>query len=77
MKMQELNEVELKETNGGSLLNSGDSSSNSGIGGMLGIGNLLSFSQSSQNGDDRQSSSFSLGNGISADLAGVFNSFNQ
>lgn len=69
MKTQELNLQELKEINGGSLLNSGDSSSSSGIGGALGIGNLLSFSQASQNGDDWQASSFSLGNGINLDVA--------
>lgn len=77
MKMHELNEVEMKEVNGGSLFNSGDSSSNSGIGGSLGIGNLLSFSQASQNGDDKQASSFSLGNGINLDLAGIFNQMTQ
>lgn len=72
MKTQELNLNELKEINGGSLLGSGDSSSNSGLSGILGIGNLLSFSQASQNGDDKQASSFSLGNGINLDLGGMF-----
>jgi hypothetical protein len=72
MKTQELKAAELKEINGGSILNSGDSSSSSGIGGALGIGNLLSFSQASQDGDDAQASSFSLGNGINTDVASMF-----
>lgn len=71
MKTQDLNIKEMKEINGGSLLSQGDSSSNSGIGGMLGIGNLASFQQASQNGDDRQASAFSLGNGINLDAAGI------
>lgn len=71
MKTQELNAAELKEVNGGSIFNSGDSANQSGIAGMLGVGNLLSFSQASQNGDDWQQSSFSLGNGISTDLGSM------
>lgn len=70
MKTQELNLNELKEINGGSLLGSGDSSSSSGLTGILGIGNLLSFSQASQNGDDKQASSLSIGNGVGLDLGG-------
>lgn len=77
MKTQELNLNELREVNGGSLLGSGDSSSNSGLTGMLGIGNLLSFSQASQNGDDKQASSFSLGNGINLDLGSMFSQLTQ
>lgn len=71
MKTKKLSKKELKETNGGSLLNSGDSSSSNALGGSLGIGNLLSTSQSSQNGDDSQSSSFSAGNGINLDAAQI------
>lgn len=71
MKMHELNAAELKEVNGGSLLSSGDSTSQGGILGNLGIGNLLSFGQASQNGSDYQASSFSLGNGISTSIGGI------
>jgi hypothetical protein len=77
MKTQELNLNEMREINGGSLLGSGDSSSNSGLGGALGIGNLLSFSQASQDGDDRQASSFSLGNGINLDAIGILNQMTE
>jgi hypothetical protein len=73
MKTTKLKAAELKEINGGSILNSGDSSSSSGLGAALGIDNLASFSQSSQDGDDSQSSSFSAGNGISTDLASIAN----
>jgi len=70
MKMQELNEKELMEVNGGGLLGLGgnDSSSQSGLAGGLNIGNLLSFSNQTQDGDESSSTSFSLGNGISASL---------
>ncbi len=71
MKMQELNERELKEINGGGLLGGNDSASENGLGSSLGIGNLLSFSNSSQDGDESSSSSFSLGNGINLDLVGI------
>jgi len=73
MKMQELNEKELMEINGGGLLGLGgnDSTSENGLGSSLGIGNLLSFSSSSQDGDESQSSSFSLGNGINLDVVGI------
>jgi len=70
MKTQELNNQELKAINGGGLFD--DSSSNSGILGSLGIGNLLSFSQASQDGDEKQASSLSLGNGIGLDLGSMF-----
>lgn len=70
MKTQELNAKELTAINGGGLFD--DSSSNSGIAGSLGIGNLLSFSQASKDGDDWQQSSFSAGNGIGLDLGSVF-----
>lgn len=74
MKMQELNNTELREVNGGSIFGGNDSSSSeSGLLGNLGIGNLLSFSSSSQNGDQSKSSSFSLGNGITSSLGGLFN----
>jgi len=71
MKPQELNEQELKETNGGGLLGGNDSSSDSALGGSLGIGNLLSTSNSSTDGDESTSSSSSIGNGINLDLAGI------
>ena len=70
MKTQELNAKELRTVNGGGLFD--DSSSNSGIAGGLNIGNLLSFSQASQDGDESQASSFSLGNGIGLNLGSVF-----
>lgn len=70
MKMQELNEKELMEVNGGGLLGLGgnDSASESGLAGGLSIGNLLSFSNESKDGDESSSTSFSLGNGIDASL---------
>lgn len=68
MKTQELNEMELREINGGSIFGSSDGSSAGGLGGGLGIGNLLSFSNSSTDGDQSQSSSFSLGNNIGVSL---------
>jgi len=71
MKPQELSKEELKETNGGSLLGGNDSSSDSAFGGSLGIGNLLSGSNSSTDGDESSQSSFSAGNGINLDLAGI------
>lgn len=78
MKMQELNNAELQEVNGGSIFGGNDSSSsNSGLLGNLGIGNLLSFSSSSQNGDQSRSSSFSLGNGITSSLGGIFSQGSQ
>lgn len=73
MKTQELNAAELKEINGGSIFGSGDSASQSGLAGSLGIGNLLSFGQASQNGSDWQQSSTSIGNGIGLDLGSIFN----
>jgi hypothetical protein len=69
MKMHELNAAELQEVNGGT---SSNSSSEGGILGSLGIGNLLSYSSSSKNGDQSQSTSFSLGNGISSAVGGMF-----
>jgi len=71
MKTQELSKEELREINGGGLLGGNDSASDSAFGGSLGIGNLLSTSSSSQDGDESSSSSFSAGNGINFDLAGV------
>lgn len=75
MKTQELNAKELNEVNGGGLFD--DSSSNSGIAGSLGIGNLISFQQASQDGDEYQASSFSAGNGIGLNLGGIFNKITQ
>ncbi len=72
--MKKLTKKELKETNGGGLLSGNDSTNNSGVGGSIGIGNLLSTSSSSQDGDESSSSSTSVGNGINLDTAGIFNS---
>ncbi|RYY35339.1 MAG: bacteriocin [Sphingobacteriaceae bacterium] len=77
MKTQELNEKELKEINGGGLFGGNDSHNEGGLGGALGIGNLLSFSSSSKDGDESSSSSFSLGNGINLDLAGITKSMTE
>jgi len=77
MKMQELNLNEMKEINGGGLFGSGDSASTGGLGGALSIGNLLSFSNSTQDGDESSSSSFSLGNGIGGNLTSIFDSLNS
>ena len=78
MKMQELNTAELKEINGGSLFGgNSDSESSNAFGGSLGIGNLLSSSKSSTNGDQSQSSSFSAGNGISLDFASIANKLSR
>lgn len=71
MKTQELNLRELTEVNGGGLFD--DSSSNGSLLGSVGIGNLLSFSQASQDGDEKQASSLSLGKGIGLDLGSMFN----
>ncbi|MEO3407657.1 bacteriocin-type signal sequence-containing protein [Mucilaginibacter gossypiicola] len=76
MKMQELNHTELQEVNGGSLLGLGGANTSggeSGLLGSLGISNLLSFQQGSQNGDQAQASSFTLGNGITSSLGGILN----
>jgi len=74
MKMQELNLTELKEINGGGLFGNSDSSSSGGLGGALNIGNLLSFSNTTTDGDESSSTSFSLGNNIGGSLAGIFDS---
>lgn len=72
--MQELNLNEMKEINGGGLFGNNDAASSGGLGGALNIGNLLSFSSSSQDGDESSSTSFSLGNNIGGSLAGIFDS---
>ncbi|PWS27805.1 hypothetical protein DHW03_09520 [Pedobacter yonginense] len=77
MKMQELNLNEMKEINGGGLFGSNDSASSSGLGGALGIGNLLSFSTASKDGDEASASSLSIGNNIGGSLAGIFDSINR
>ena len=74
MKMQELNLNEMKAINGGGLFGSNDSSNSSGLLGNIGIGNLLSFQSYSRDGDEETASSFSLGNDITADLGGMFQS---
>ncbi|WP_129713680.1 hypothetical protein [Pedobacter sp. SYP-B3415] len=73
MKMQELNAQEMKAINGGGLFGNSDSSNSSGLIGNLGIGNLLSFSTHTKDGDEESQSSFSLGDGISLDLGSMFN----
>lgn len=77
MKMQELNLTEMREINGGGLFGSNDSSNKGGLGGALGIGNLLSFQTASQDGDESSASSLSIGNNISTSLASLFNSLNS
>ena len=78
MKMQELNNTELREVNGGSIFGGNDSSSSeSGLLGNLGIGNLLSYQTASKNGDQASASSFSLGNGITSSLGGIFGQSSQ
>jgi bacteriocin-like protein len=74
MKFQELNAKELTEINGGGLFGGNDSASSSGLGGALNIGNLLSFSNQTQDGDESSSTQFSLGNNIGGSLAGLFES---
>lgn len=73
--MKKLNEKELNETNGGGLLgNSDDSSNQGGLTGSLGIGNLLSTSSESHDGDESSKSSASVGNNIGGSTTGVFDS---
>jgi bacteriocin-like protein len=73
MKMQEMNYAELQEVIGGSIFGGNDSSSsNGGLLGGLGISNLLSYQSYSQNGDQSKATSFSLGNGITSSLGGLF-----
>jgi hypothetical protein len=74
MKLQELNREELNAINGGGLFGNNDSSNSGGLMGSIGIGNLLSFSSHTKDGDEEQMSSFSLGNGINLDLGGMFDS---
>jgi hypothetical protein len=64
---KELTQKELEETNGGN----STSGAQGGLIGDLGIGNLASFSSSSQNGDQSNSSDFSVGNGIDTSLGGI------
>jgi bacteriocin-like protein len=66
---KKLTQKELKEINGGN----STSANQSGLIGDLGIGNLASFSSSSQNGDQSSSSSFSAGNDIDTSLGGILN----
>jgi len=71
MKMQELNLSEMKKINGGGLFGGNDSSSSSGLLGSIGIGNLLSFSNETHDGDESSKTSFSLGNDIGGSLQGL------
>jgi hypothetical protein len=83
MKMQDLNEQELMEINGGGLLNilglnlgglggnSGTGGSQSGLSGGLNIGSLLSITNTNQSGS---STSISLGNNIGLSLQQLTNS---
>ncbi|TDQ10918.1 hypothetical protein [Pedobacter metabolipauper] len=77
MKLQELNQQELTEINGGGLFGNSDSSSSNGLLGKIGIGSLLSFQTATKDGDQQSASSFSLGDGISLDLGGLFNNANS
>ena len=77
MRMQELNLNEMKTINGGGLFGNNDSSNSGGLLGSIGIGNLLSYETSSQDGDESTHSSGSIGNGINLDLGGIFNSMND
>ena len=70
-KIKNLTEKEQKEVNGGGLLGGNDSHNEGGLSGSLGIGNLLSAESSSTDGDESQSSSFSVGNGINLDGVGI------
>ncbi len=72
MKMQELNQNELKSVNGGGLFSNDDSSNSGGILGTIGIGNLLSYENASQDGDEATWNSGSIGNGINLNLGGMF-----
>ncbi|KQM76264.1 hypothetical protein ASE74_19620 [Pedobacter sp. Leaf216] len=74
MKLQELNLNEMKEINGGGLFGGNDSSNSGGLLGSIGIGNLLSFSNETQDGDESSKTSFSLGNNIGGSLQGLFQS---
>ncbi|QXV65983.1 hypothetical protein FPZ42_17070 [Mucilaginibacter achroorhodeus] len=71
MKMQEMNLAELQEVNGGSIFGNSNSSANGGLLGSLGIGNLLSYENYEQNGNQQSATSFSLGNGITSSLGGL------
>lgn len=64
---KKLSQEELEATNGGN----STSSSQSGLGGVLNVGNLASGSSASQNGDQSKSSDFSIGNDITSDLGGM------
>lgn len=76
MKTQELNAKELMEINGGGLFG-GDSSNSGGLAGGLGIGNLLSFSNVTKDGDEASATSFSLGNDIGGSIESLFKSITQ
>ncbi|OOQ58758.1 hypothetical protein [Mucilaginibacter pedocola] len=71
---QELSKEELEQTNGGS---DSASSTNSGLLGNIGIGNLASGGTASQDGDEASASHFSLGNGITGDLGGILSGKSQ
>lgn len=77
MKMQDLNLTEMKEINGGGLFGNNNSSSNGGLLGSIGIGNLLSFQTASKDGDEASASSLSIGNNIGGSLAGLFDSLSK
>ena len=79
MKLQELNATEMKEVNGGGLFGGDNSTSGSenAFAGDLGIGNLLSYSSESRNGDQSKSSSFSAGNGITASVGSLLSNITR
>lgn len=61
----------MKQINGGGIFGDNYSENSGGLGGALNIGNLLSFSSSSRDGDESSSTSFSLGSNIGGSLAGM------
>lgn len=64
---KKMSQEELEATNGGN----STSASQGGLTGGLGIGNLVSGSSASQNGDQAKASEFSIGNDITGDLGSI------
>ncbi|MDQ7947964.1 MAG: hypothetical protein REI78_15370 [Pedobacter sp.] len=67
----------MRAINGGGLFGNNDSSNSGGLLGSIGIGNLLSYENSSQDGDESTHSSGSIGNGINLDLGGIFHNMTE
>lgn len=66
-KLKNLNEKELKETNGGH-----DSSNSGQTGNLLGIDNLLTITIETSDGDRSTKNTLSVGNDINGDISGGF-----